>query len=73
MGKWLPGRIQRIGRDGEVDLILDDGTELENVPEERLRESISPNHALILRLLLNVEYHVIQNARPPMVYHLVHH
>ena len=37
MGKWLPGRVQRIGRDGEVDLILDDGTELENVPEERLR------------------------------------
>ena len=32
MGKWLPGRVQRIGRDGEVDLILDDGTELENVP-----------------------------------------
>ena len=29
MGKWLPGRVQRIGRDGEVDLILDDGTELE--------------------------------------------
>ena len=37
MGKWLPGKVQRIGRDGEVDLILDDGTELENVPEERLR------------------------------------
>ena len=37
MGKWLPGRIQRIGRDGEVDLVLDDGTELESVPEERLR------------------------------------
>ena len=35
MGKWLPGRVQRIGRDGEVDLILDDGTELENVPEEK--------------------------------------
>ena len=37
MGKWLPGRVQRVGRDGEVDLVLDDGTELENVPEERLR------------------------------------
>ena len=37
MGKWLPGRVQRIGRDGEVDLVLDDGTELESVPEDRLR------------------------------------
>ena len=36
MGKWLPGRVQRIGRDGEVDLVLDDGTELENVPEEEI-------------------------------------
>jgi hypothetical protein len=31
MGKWLPGRVQRIGQDGEVDLVLDDGTELESV------------------------------------------
>ncbi len=46
MGKWLPGKVQRIGRDGEVDLILDDGTELENVPEERLR---MPKSAAIKR------------------------
>ena len=43
------------------------------VPEERLSKSLSPNHALILRFLLNVYYHVIRNARPPMVYHLVYY
>ena len=38
MGKWLPARVVRVGRDGDVDLELDDGTELENVSDERLRK-----------------------------------
>ena len=37
MGSWLRARVLRVGRDGEVDLELDDGTELEGVEESRLR------------------------------------
>ena len=34
---------------------------------------LSTYHALLLRLLLNLYYHVIRNARPQMVYLLIYH
>jgi len=46
MGKWLKGRVLRVGRDGEVDLELDDGTELENVDESKLRRPREPSGKL---------------------------
>ena len=49
MGKWLKGRVLRVGRDGEVDLELDDGTELENVDESKLRRPREPSGKLSSR------------------------